>query len=315
MAGKLSGRVVAAAATNLGRPGRLALLVDVESNSSFLVDTGSVYSIIPHHSSDKPTGPAITTANGKPIQCWGTVVKTVTVGRTRFKWTFLLAAISFHIVGADFLENFGLMVDLRRRRLVAESGEIYNLVSPPAQSTFAAVGVRPATRSAYRPPARSQSGDLSARASSASPSTSASPSASPSTSASPSASPSTATTSSLVTGQGCGTGLREGVAVDAAGVGQDVQRTTSTRGGQQVDYQKLLLDFPAVTNLSKKLPTVVHKVLHHIETVGRPVSAKYRRLDAEKLAAAKAEFQELERQGIVRRSDSSWASPLHNAHG
>jgi len=99
--------------------------------------------------------------------------------------------------------------------------------------------------------------------------------------------------------------------VDAAGVGQDVQRTTSTRGGQQVDYQRLLLDFPAVTNLSKKLPTVVHKVLHHIETVGRPVSAKYRRLDAEKLAAAKAEFQELESQGIVRRSDSSWASPLH----
>jgi hypothetical protein len=66
-----------------------------------------------------------------------------------------------------------------------------------------------------------------------------------------------------------------------------------------------------VTNLSKKLPTVVHKVQHHIETVGRPVSAKYRRLDAEKLAAAKAEFQEMERQGIVRRSDSSWASPLH----
>jgi hypothetical protein len=108
VAGKLSGRVVAAAATNLGRPGRLALLMDVKSNSSFLVDTGSVYSIIPHHSSDKPTGPAITTANGKPIQCWGTVVKTVTVGHTRFQWTFLLAAISFHIVGADFLENFGL---------------------------------------------------------------------------------------------------------------------------------------------------------------------------------------------------------------
>jgi hypothetical protein len=37
------------------------------------------------------------------------------------------------------------MVDLRRRRLVAESGEIYNLVSPPAQSTFAMIGVRPAT--------------------------------------------------------------------------------------------------------------------------------------------------------------------------
>jgi hypothetical protein len=34
-------------------------------------------------------------------------------------------------------------------------------------------------------------------------------------------------------------------------------------------------------------------------------------MDAEKLRAAKAEFEELERAGIVRRSKSSWALPLH----
>ena len=45
-------------------------------------------------------------------------------------------------------------------------------------------------------------------------------------------------------------------------------------------------------------------------TIGRPVTAKFRRLDSAKLAAAKAEFQQLEREGIVRRSDSDWASPL-----
>ena len=30
-----------------------------------------------------------------------------------------------------------------------------------------------------------------------------------------------------------------------------------------------------------------------------------------KLAQAKAEFQKLESAGIIRRSDSPWASPLH----
>ncbi|MBM3939179.1 MAG: hypothetical protein FJ333_11085, partial [Sphingomonadales bacterium] len=64
-------------------------------------------------------------------------------------------------------------------------------------------------------------------------------------------------------------------------------------------------------NVSKKLPPVKHKVLHQIITEGRPVRAKYRRLDAQKLAAAKKEFRELEAQGIVRRSKSNWASPLH----
>jgi hypothetical protein len=52
-------------------------------------------------------------------------------------------------------------------------------------------------------------------------------------------------------------------------------------------------------------------VEHVIVTTGRPVTAKFRRLDAAKLAAAKAEFLQMERDGIIRRSSSSWASPFH----
>jgi hypothetical protein len=37
----------------------------------------------------------------------------------------------------------------------------------------------------------------------------------------------------------------------------------------------------------------------------------FRRLDAQKLAAVKAEFVALERDGIIRLSSSPWASPLH----
>ena len=39
--------------------------------------------------------------------------------------------------------------------------------------------------------------------------------------------------------------------------------------------------------------------------------AKARRLDAGKLEIAKAEFATMEEAGIIRRSSSSWSSPLH----
>ena len=65
-----------------------------------------------------------------------------------------------------------------------------------------------------------------------------------------------------------------------------------------------------MVNKSRLLPPIRHKVVHVIKTTcQRPVTARYRRLDPIKLEAAK--FAELERQGIIQRSNSSWSSPLH----
>ena len=47
------------------------------------------------------------------------------------------------------------------------------------------------------------------------------------------------------------------------------------------------------------------------QTTGRPLHACPRRLDGEKLRIAKEEFLKMEQLGIVRRSDSPWASLLH----
>ncbi len=76
-------------------------------------------------------------------------------------------------------------------------------------------------------------------------------------------------------------------------------------------FQQLIQQFPAVVNPSKILPAATHGVQHHIVTRGPPVSSKFCHLDGEKLAAAKAEFTALERDGITRRSASPWASPLY----
>ncbi|GJQ68343.1 hypothetical protein Trydic_g16937 [Trypoxylus dichotomus] len=54
-----------------------------------------------------------------------------------------------------------------------------------------------------------------------------------------------------------------------------------------------------------------HNTQHHIETTGSPISARTRRLPADKLAAAKLEFQHMVELGICRPSKSQWSSPLH----
>ena len=76
----------------------------------------------------------------------------------------------------------------------------------------------------------------------------------------------------------------------------------------------LLQLFPRLTRSkmdTSPLPAPTHPVTHRIVTTGPPVFAKPRRLDARRLAAAKAEFHTMLSMGIIRPSNSPWASPLH----
>jgi hypothetical protein len=73
----------------------------------------------------------------------------------------------------------------------------------------------------------------------------------------------------------------------------------------------LLASFPGVVGDGSGTPRPLHGVTHSVETTGRPVFAKARRLEPDKLRIAEAEFRALETAGIVRRSNSPWSSPLH----
>ncbi len=78
------------------------------------------------------------------------------------------------------------------------------------------------------------------------------------------------------------------------------------------DVKILLQKFPSILRTGDVKPTPTHGVKHHIHTGSHPpVFAKSRRLDPEKLQIAKVEFKRLESAGIIRRSTSPWASPLH----
>jgi hypothetical protein len=85
------------------------------------------------------------------------------------------------------------------------------------------------------------------------------------------------------------------------------QASTGSRRPLQQELEEM---FPEVFNASQVLPAATHH-LHHLVTSGPPIASKFRQLDGHKLAAAKREFNKMEREGIVRRSTSSWSSPLH----
>jgi hypothetical protein len=69
--------------------------------------------------------------------------------------------------------------------------------------------------------------------------------------------------------------------------------------------------FQDVLNPGRELPHTSCEVAHFLSTSGPPFMSAFRRLDTEKLAAGKKEFLALEAGGVVRRSTSPWAPPLH----
>ncbi|BHF61467.1 hypothetical protein SprV_0100444100 [Sparganum proliferum] len=76
-------------------------------------------------------------------------------------------------------------------------------------------------------------------------------------------------------------------------------------------FRQLLLSHPNLINPQFRSGEVQHDVVHHIRTSGPPVFARPRRLAPDRFQAAKAEFEHMLQLGIIRPSESPWASPLH----
>jgi len=239
------------------------------------VDTGAAFSILPHFSTAAPHGPLLSGPGGAAIPCWGERQLTISLGGRQFQWTFLLAAVRFPILGVDFLRHHRLLVDPANNQLV----------EPPAVAI-------PTAGSQPTPPPPVVGGVLQRIVSP--PPDSSSSSSSPSSTSTPSSStPSSPARLCPVT------------ADKAAAAGYGPAPPPSS-------LEHLLAAFPEVVNSSKVLPAaVVHDVQHHIKTAGPPIAAKFRRLEGDKLEAARREFAAMEAEGIVRRSTSPWASPLH----
>ncbi|CAK9814710.1 Transposon Ty3-I Gag-Pol polyprotein [Anthophora quadrimaculata] len=98
------------------------IIKDNITNLNFLIDTGADISVLPLRSATRGSAPTdfrIYAANGTAIETYGTTKITLNLGLRRpFSWEFIVAKVQQPIIGADFLKKYGLLVDLRNRRLI-----------------------------------------------------------------------------------------------------------------------------------------------------------------------------------------------------
>lgn len=88
---------------------------------------------------------------------------------------------------------------------------------------------------------------------------------------------------------------------------------TSVRAlSEDSTHHEIFNEFPELIRPSGASREVRHSTFHYIRTTdGPPIYCRPRRLDPDRLKIAKLEFDSMVQEGIARRSDSSWASPLH----
>lgn len=89
----------------------------------FVIDTGASHSIISRRLTRGTTlsNFYVIAANGATIKTYGTIHKQISLDGFTYGWRFLIADTVQSVIGADFLQNFDLLVDMRRRRLVDAS--------------------------------------------------------------------------------------------------------------------------------------------------------------------------------------------------
>lgn len=103
-------------------PANRLFIYDCTSRYKFLIDTGSDVCVIPASLKDKANlshNSQLIAANATKINTFGSRKINIDLGlRKQFTWEFLIANVSKPIIGADFLKASGLLVDVRRRRLI-----------------------------------------------------------------------------------------------------------------------------------------------------------------------------------------------------
>lgn len=120
-------KLVTAARSNENYPDIAALeqcrlhVFDKNSGLKFLIDSGSDISCIPVPKQLNKTTPTnyLYAANNSKIPVYGSKLLNLNIGLRRdFRWSFVIANVSCPIIGADFLRNFALLVDLHKFRLI-----------------------------------------------------------------------------------------------------------------------------------------------------------------------------------------------------
>ena len=102
-------------------PNCLFYIIDRFSGLCFLVDTGTEISVMPLTRAEKKnprTNLHLQAVNNTPITTFWNRSLTLDLGlRRTFRWVCVVADVQHPILGADFLRNHNLLVDMRHNRL------------------------------------------------------------------------------------------------------------------------------------------------------------------------------------------------------
>lgn len=93
---------------------------DKQTGVRFLVDSGADVSLIPANiKAEQPCSYVLYAANGTQIPTYGIKTLTLDLGlRRAFQWPFIVAKVSKGIIGADFLHQFHLLIDIHKQKLI-----------------------------------------------------------------------------------------------------------------------------------------------------------------------------------------------------
>lgn len=114
---------------------------DFNSKRRFLIDTGAAICVIPATSADRRRNRTdnLHAANGSIIRTYGRRSMTLDLGlRRTYKYFFIIAEVREPIIGADFLQEFGIVVDLRNKQLLDSETK---LTSSGIESAFSTIAV------------------------------------------------------------------------------------------------------------------------------------------------------------------------------
>ncbi|UYV63747.1 hypothetical protein LAZ67_2005485 [Cordylochernes scorpioides] len=120
--GKLQQQIVNQVITDCSNNSHRLFITDYRNKISFLLDTGAEISVLPPRPEDRRYGPTnftLTPANNSPIKTYGERFLNLDLGLCRdFKWIFIIADTNKAILGANFMEYFGIIPDIKGKFII-----------------------------------------------------------------------------------------------------------------------------------------------------------------------------------------------------
>mgnify|MGYP004574657049 CR=1 FL=1 len=105
---------------------------DNNSKLKFLIDTGAEVSVFPiknFSGVSQKSNLILTAANGTPIDTYGFKELQLDFGfNNLFSFPFILANIDTPIIGINFLEKFGMLVDIKNRKIIDSNNKIISSI-------------------------------------------------------------------------------------------------------------------------------------------------------------------------------------------